>query len=123
MGDGARPAFFWEVSATVWGSPASPPGGLGDVDLDPMALDSTPPPQPSDTNPAPSSAIRGRAGGVEGLPPSLSPNERELEVPAPHTHAHTNAHTHKHAQTHKHTPTHAQSTSTDAHTRAHSTER
>ncbi len=79
MGDEARPTFFWEVTATVSGSPASPPGGVGDVDLDPMALDSTPPPQPSDTNPAPSSAIRGRAGGVEGLPPSLSPNERELE--------------------------------------------
>jgi hypothetical protein len=44
MGDEARPTFFWEVTATVSGSPASPPGGLGDVDLDPMALDSTPPP-------------------------------------------------------------------------------
>jgi hypothetical protein len=65
IADEARPTVG-EVSATVSGSPASPPGGLGDVDLDPMALDSTPPPQPSDTNPAPSSAIRGRAGGVEG---------------------------------------------------------
>ena len=44
IADEARPTFFWEVSATVSGSPASPPGGLGDVDLDPMALDSTPPP-------------------------------------------------------------------------------
>ena len=121
IADEARPTV-WEVSATVSGSPASPPGGLGDVDLDPMALDSTPPPQPSDTNPAPSSAIRGRAGGVEGLPPSLSPNERELEVPAP-THTHTQMH--MHTNMHRRTSTHQRTHKAHAHTRtrAHSAER
>jgi hypothetical protein len=78
MGDELRPTFG-EVRATVRGSPASPPGSRGDVDPDPMALDSSRPPRPSYTKRAPSSAISGPAGGVEGLPLSLSPNEPELE--------------------------------------------
>jgi hypothetical protein len=65
----------WELRQTVWGSP----GGRGDVDPDPMALDSSRPPRPSYTKRAQSSAISGPAGGVEGLPLSLSPNEPELE--------------------------------------------
>ena len=48
---------FGGVSPTVWDSPARPPGSRGDVGLDPMALDSRQPQQPSDTNRARSSAL------------------------------------------------------------------
>ena len=77
--DGAS-ATVGGVSPTVWGSDEGVPEQLGgDIDLDPMALDSSRPPRPSYTKRAQSSAISGPAGGGEDPLPSLSPDESELE--------------------------------------------